>query len=235
MTNLFKKLNFHTKEWIIFGLCIISIITGIIAYPLMPSTIVSHWGANGQPNGYLSAFWGSFILPLVILGMFFLLIFIPRADPLKENINMFKKYFLNFLLILFVFMYALQIFMIFWNLGYQIEITFIIIPLFAILFFYLGIMLSKTKQNMSIGIRTPWTLKSEKSWDETHKRASVLIKIVSVIFLLGLIFRKQAFIILLVPLLAVFLYSFVYSYVVYEKEHSSKNKHNNKSLISKKK
>jgi uncharacterized membrane protein len=75
---------------------------GIIFYPLMPERMVSHWGANGEPNGYMSNFWGSFLLPLITLAMFVLLFFIPRMDPLRENIEKFKEYFLNFLIILFL-------------------------------------------------------------------------------------------------------------------------------------
>lgn len=218
-------MRLHYKEWMVLVLCIVSIVTGILFYPMMPERIVSHWGANGEPNGFMSAFWGSFILPIVIVLMFLLLIFVPRADPMRENIKKFNESFLNFLIILFLFMYILQLYMVLWNLGYLIDIVYVIVPLFAILFFYTGIMLSKAQQNMTIGIRTPWTLKSKISWDKTHKRAGVLLKIVSVLFLLGIVFRGQAFIIMMVPLLAVFIYLFFYSYKVYADENKSSKKH----------
>ena len=228
-----RSLNFHYKEWIAFVICVLSVITGIIFYPMMPQLMASHWGINGAADGYMSAFWGSVLMPLVIVAMFLLFVFIPRADPLKKNIDLFKGHFLNFILILLLFMYALQVFEIAWNLNYKMDIIFVIVPLFAILFFYTGVMLSNAKQNMTIGIRTPWTLKSKKSWDMTHKRTGTLLKIISVVFLLGLVFRRQEFLILIVPLLLVFLYAFVYSYVVYEIEHKNNGMYNKENKMNK--
>lgn len=223
-----SRMDVHYKEWILVAICIISIAVGIFFYPRMPEMVVSHWGADGVPNGFMNAFWGSFIMPAVIAFMVLLLIFIPRADPLSKNIDTFKISFLNFSIILVLFMFILQIFTILWNLNFKINIAYVIIPAFAVLFYFMGIMLGKAKQNMTIGIRTPWTLKSKTVWDETHRRTGALVKLVSVIFLLGLVFPKQAFIILLVPLFAVFLYSFIYSYVLYEKEKRTRVKYKKK-------
>jgi len=39
----------------------------------------------------------------------------------------------------------------------------------AVLFFFLGSMMPKLKQNYTIGIRLPWTLHSEIVWDKTHQ------------------------------------------------------------------
>jgi uncharacterized membrane protein len=208
----------HTKEWMLFVLCGLSIITALITFPMMPELVVTHWGADGEPNGYMTPFWGSFIMPFVIVIMFLLLIFIPRADPMRENIEKFRPEFLNFLLLLFLFLYAVQIFMILWNLGFKINIILYVVPLLSIILFYTGIMLSKAEQNMSIGIRNPWTLKSKLVWDKTHKVTAPLFKIVAGIGLFGVLFPRWAFLILLGPLFAVVLFSFIYSYVIYEKE-----------------
>lgn len=230
-----KKLDVHHKEWFMLGAVALSLITSLIVYPMMPKVVASHWDAVGKVNGYMSAFWGTFIMPLMFLGIFLLMMFISRKDPMKENIQKFKEYFLNFVLILFLLFYSLQIFTILWNLGYKINIIYVIIPMFAILFFYTGVMLSKAEQNMSIGIRTPWTLKSKSVWDKTHKKTAVLLKFSSILFLLGLIFRKYAFIILLGLIIAVFIWAFFYSFFIYEKEKNGKEKENNSAKLRQKK
>jgi uncharacterized membrane protein len=212
----------HTKEWILFVLCGLSIITALITFPMMPELVVTHWGADGEPNGYMNPFWGSFIMPFVIVVMFLLLIFIPRADPMRENIEKFRPEFLNFLLLLFLFLYAVQIFMILWNLGFKINIILYIVPLLSIIFYYTGVMLSKAEQNMSIGIRNPWTLKSKLVWDKTHRVTAPLLKVVAGINLLGVLFPRWAFLILIAPLLGVVIFSFIYSYRIYEKEERRK-------------
>jgi uncharacterized membrane protein len=214
-------MKIHTKEWIIFSLAILSIIIAIIFYFKMPSVVVTHWGIDNQPNGSMSSFWGSFLMPIVMVFLALLLVFIPRADPMKKNIEKFNKYYFNFCILILSFFVVIQGFVIAWNLGYKININRIIVPAFSIIFFYMGVLLMNAKQNMSIGIRTPWTLKSEKVWNETHRRTSVLMKIVALIMLGGLFFEKLAFVLLIAPLIIVVIYSFVYSYVLYEKENKS--------------
>lgn len=221
--GLLAKEKLQRKEWLLILVAAVSIIAAIIFYPSMPQRMVTHWGAGGVPNGYMTAFWGSFLMPIVIVIMVLLLIFLPRADPLRKNINLFKDYFLNFSLLLVLLMYALQIYVILWNLGFNITIIYVIIPLLTVLFYYTGVMLSRAKQNMTIGIRTPWTLRSEKVWNETHKRSAVMLKIASVIFLIGLVFPKAAFLFVIIPLIAVFVYAFFYSYALFEKQKKTKN------------
>jgi uncharacterized membrane protein len=212
----FTNFQLDKKEWLLITVAFISVVAAIIFYPSMPARMVTHWGAGGVPNGYMNAFWGSFIMPIVLVFVVALIIVLPRADPLRKNIDTFKDYFLNFSLILVIMMYALQIYVILWNLGYDVNILYFVIPLMTALFYYMGIMLSNAKQNMTIGIRTPWTLKSEKVWDKTHQRIGHLTKIASVIFLFGLIFPRQAFLFVVVPIVLVFLYSMFYSYALYE-------------------
>jgi len=91
-------------------------------------------------------------------------------------------------------------------------------PAFAILLYYSGTLTEKAKQNWFVGIRTPWTLSSEKVWQKTHKIGGKLFKICGIIALLGFFFPDLAFLFILVPLLSVCVYTIVYSYFEYKKE-----------------
>ncbi len=83
------------KKAYIFCLAIIvfSFALAVFYYPLMPESMASHWGANGEVNGYMPKFWALFLMPIVSLSIFGLFIFIPRIDPMKENFAKFRKYF----------------------------------------------------------------------------------------------------------------------------------------------
>jgi uncharacterized membrane protein len=86
------------------------------------------------------------------------------------------------------------------------------------LFFYTGVLCDNAKRNWSIGIRTPWTLSSERVWDKTHKVGGRLFKIAGVIAFIGIFFERHAIFFILVPVFLLAIYTFIYSYFEYQKE-----------------
>lgn len=187
-------------------------------YPQMPDIMASHWNAAGKVDGYMPKFWGLFLMPLITLFMFLLFIFIPRIDPLKQNIHKFRNYFDKFIVIIIAFMLYIYMLTLAWSLGFSFNMTYALIPAFAILFYYAGILISKAKRNWFIGIRTPWTMSSDKVWDKTHKLGGTLFKAAALLSLLGLVFQDYAFLFMIMPVLAVAFYTMVYSYFEYKKQ-----------------
>jgi uncharacterized membrane protein len=184
----------------------------------MTETIASHWDIQGEVNGYISKVWGLFLMPLLSLGLFLLFITIPKIDPLKQNIAKFRKYFDGFVILIILFLFYLQLLTIFWNFGFTFNIIQFLIPAFSILFFYLGILIENSKRNWFIGIRTPWTMSSDKVWDKTHKIGGKLFKIAAIIVLIGVLFESYAFYFMLIPIIIVVIYTAVYSYLEYKKQ-----------------
>lgn len=207
------------KSEILFLLIVVaSFIAGYYFYPLLPDKVPSHWGADGQVNGYVPKFWGAFLMPFVTLFMLVLFMVIPRIDPKKENIAKFRIYFdgmIGLILLFLAYIYGLTLY---WAIKGSFNMIRMIIPAISILFFYVGVVISRAKSNWSIGIRTPWTLSSEAVWEKTHKVGGPLFEVVALISVFGVVFTKYAIWLLLVPLLSVVLFLFVYSYVLYRKE-----------------
>jgi uncharacterized membrane protein len=69
-----------------------------------------------------------------------------------------------------------------------------------------------------VGIRTPWTLSSEQVWKKTHHLGGKLFKIAGIIAMAGVFFGHYAIWFVLLPILAVSVYTVVYSYFEYQKE-----------------
>ena len=197
---------------------IFSFIIGIYLYPNMPEQMASHWNAQGKVDDYMPRFWGVFLMPFMFVGLALLFIAIPRIDPLKKNIEKFRKHYDGFIIIFFIFMLLVYVQTILWNLGIEISPNHAFPILMGLLFFYIGILLENTKRNWFIGIKTPWTLSSEKVWNKTHKLGSKMFKIIGIIVLVGFLFQKYVTYFILVPILFVALYLVVYSYVEYQKE-----------------
>jgi len=207
---------------IILLIILISFAVGIYLYPLFPDTMASHWNVQGQVDGYMSKFWGAFLMPFIVVGLFLLFIVIPKIDPLKENIEKFRKYYETFIVAIILFLFYLYILTLVWNLGITFDMNRFLIPAFGILFYYAGILVENAKRNWFIGIRTPWTLSSEVVWEKTHKIGGKLFKIAGIIALLGIFIPEYTFFLVMIPVLSFSLYVIVYSYFEYQKEKDKK-------------
>jgi uncharacterized membrane protein len=208
---------------IIAGLIITFTLT-IAIYPTAPDRIVSHWNAAGQADGYMSKFWGLFLVPLIMTGFVVLLAVLPRIDPHKKNYEKFQDYYDGFILLFVLFLLAIQVQIILWSIGYQISPNLTFPLLIGMLFIYIGFLLGHAEQNWFVGIRTPWTLSSATVWKKTHELGGKLFKIAGVISCFGIFAAENAFWFILVPVLAVAGYTVVYSYIEFQKELKSGEK-----------
>ena len=182
-------------------------------YPMMPEQMASHWNMYGEVDGYMDKFWGLFFIPVMSVAMFVLFLILPSIDPMKKNIQKFRKYYDGFILVFTLFFLYLYVLMISWNLGYTFNMMQSLIPAFAGLFYYMGVMIGHARRNWFVGIRTPWTMSSDKVWDKTHKLGGKLFRIFGIIILLGILIPKYAFFILMIPAIGVSLFTVLYSYL----------------------
>ena len=157
-------------------------------------------------------------MPFISLGLFLLFVLIPKIDPLKANIAKFRSHFDRFILVMFVFLFYLYLLTIFWNLGLRFNIIQFLTPAFGILFYCGGVLIENAKRNWFIGIKTPWTLSNDKVWEKTHKIGGKLFKSVGIIAFLGILFPNYALFFVLLPVIAVSIYTVAYSYFEHKKE-----------------
>jgi uncharacterized membrane protein len=188
----------------------------------MPYDMASHWNAAGEVDGYISKFWGLFLMPIISVAMFLLFVFLPLLDPLKDNVKKFRSYYDGFMIMMTAFMFYLYVLTLMWNIGYKFNMLIWLTPSFAILFYYSGMLMEHAKRNWFIGIKTPWTLSSDDVWDKTHKLGAKLFKLTGIICLLGMILPVYAIWFVLVPVLSTSVVTIVYSYVLYKRKGKKK-------------
>jgi uncharacterized membrane protein len=213
-------MNTRTTIIIVLLMILVATTVGVVLWNRLPDPMASHWGINDEVNGYMPKFWGVFLMPLITLGMLGLFLSIPNIDPLKANIAQFRDVYNLFITLIVAFMVYIYILSLRWNVGYtDFGMSKAMLPGLGILFFFVGYMLRKAKRNFFIGIRTPWTLSSDRVWDETHRLGSVLFMISGVLAFLGSFFGGMiAFWFLFVPLIGSTLITLVYSYLLYQGE-----------------
>jgi len=204
-------MSVRKSEIIILGIALLSFAIGIYYYPQMPEQMASHWNAKGQVDDYLPKFWGLFLIPITLVGLALLFMAVPRIDPLRENIEKFRKYYDGFVILVIVFMIVVYLQTILWSIEIRISPN-VFLPIAAgIMFIGAGILCENTRRNWFIGIRTPWTLSSDKVWDKTHRMGGKLFKIAGVIAIAGIFFQSYAVYFVLVPAILVAAYTVVYS------------------------
>jgi len=102
--------------------------------------------------------------------------------------------------------------------GRQVNITLWVNAMLGVLFMVLGNYMSRIKQSWFVGIKTPWTLSSEKVWDKTHRFGGRMFVILGLVFVInafvGFITNVAVFLVLLFGLA---FSPIVYSYILYRR------------------
>jgi uncharacterized membrane protein len=176
------NVNWRTEvpQWLIIAAMFVA---AVIVWPTVSGPIPVHWDAHGNVDGYGSKFEGLLLLPLIALGIYVLLLFLPRIDPGRANYVQFSGPYLVVryaVLLLLVGLYGITLLAI---KGYEFNMTRLVLGAIGILFIVLGNVLGKVRPNWFVGVRTPWTLSSKRSWVRTHRLAGWLFTLAGLIFL----------------------------------------------------
>jgi len=213
-----NKVNFNKVSILLIVIFILlSFLISLISFNSLPETIITHWGINGEANGFSSKSFGLMFVPILTTILALVLIAIPKIDPLKKNIESFKEKYYEFVAIFVGFMLYIHTITILLNFGHTLNIIALLSPAFAVLMYYIGNLMGSAKRNYFIGIRTPWTLDSEIVWNKTHKLGEKAHKLSAIICLIGIILPNYALLFIIAPLIFTSLYLVAYSYFEHKK------------------
>lgn len=214
---------FTKKEAFPIALILFIAVISIYIFPFLPELVPSHWNAQGQIDDWSSREFTVWFFPGLIVAVYLLMMFVPLIDPLRRNYASFAVPYYWFRTAFVVFFSALYLFTVWTALGGEANINYFILPAISILFIVIGIFLPKIKKNYFVGLRTPWTLASEVTWDRTHAFGGKLFITVGLIALLSFLFTEKGILVLMGAVLAAVIVSFVYSYLVFKKVEGFKN------------
>jgi len=198
-----------------FVLIAIAALVGLVLYAQLPDPMPSHWNAAGEIDGYMSRFWGVWLMPLTTLGFTLLLAAVPAIDPLKANIEKFRGLYNAFIIGFVVYMLYVYGLTLAASLGYLFNMTYMLLPVVGLLFIGISFLLEKAKRNFFIGIRTPWTLSSDEVWEKTHKLGAQTFRIGGALVIVSAFLGESGFWLMMIALLVAALVPVVYSYVVF--------------------
>ena len=160
--------------WIIaFALVIASFVAPAWLYADLPDQIPTHWNIRGEVDGR-GGKWTLFLFPAMMLVALILFYFLPALSPRHFEVDAFRPtylYIMDVSLGLFAYMEFVLLYTVY-QAVHESGSSNIGRGFFAgiFLFFALaGNVMGKVRQNFYIGIRVPWTLASERVWNDTHR------------------------------------------------------------------
>ncbi len=194
-------------------------VVAAVSWQQVPDRIPVHWNLQGEVDGYGGRFMGLLLLPLVTLGIYVLLLVLPRLDPGYVNYQSFAGTYYLIRVTLVVFQAGIYGVTVAAAFGQQVDVGTIISVGVGALMVVLGNVLGKIRPNWFVGIRTPWTLSSKLSWDKTHRLAGwVFIALGPMIALVGVIRANWYLVATLALGGAGLAWLVVYSYLVYRSD-----------------
>jgi uncharacterized membrane protein len=201
-------------EFISIGIIAVMFAAAFIVMPYMPLQMVSHWGIDGKPNGYMPRIPALFILPCMSLVMFLTFAVISRIDP-KGKIKEFAVSFDSFTAIFFgLFAYVYTI-LILTGAGLSFDMNAVMAPFFSGLYLALAGLVENAKPNYFVGVRTPWTLENPEIWARTHERGGLVFRLCGFIAIGGLFVPRLVIFFAVVPPGIGIIYLIYYSYKLY--------------------
>lgn len=130
--------------------------------------IPTHFGPDGQPDAYSSKTFGLLFMPTVAAALFALLYVVPSIDPRRTNLAKSAVAYNTITIAVMVLMTGVDIVVVSYGLGHALDVAALVTVGVGALFVVIGFALPRLQSSYLVGIRTPWTLTSEKSWRQTH-------------------------------------------------------------------
>lgn len=209
----------RTSALVSFCLIAVMLMAGLALYARLPNPMPAHWNTAGQVDGYMSKFWGVFLMPILTIGLVSIFLLIPHVDPLKANIAKFRGAFNGFIVAFVVYMLFVHGLTMAAALGCQFNMTYALLPIVGLLFIGAGCMMGRAKRNFFIGIRTPWTLSSETVWDETHRIGSKLFMISGAVTIISAFLGEFGIWLMFVAMIVAAFVPIAYSYILWRREN----------------
>lgn len=185
------------------------------AYLNLPESIPIHWNLRGQVDGHGTKAT-VFLMPVAATLIPMFIAFLPVLSPRKFEVDSFRSTYLYLMAVvvaLFVYLQAVIMMATFREIGGGPRIDLgrdLMLGLF-VFFGLMGNVMGKIRKNFYIGIRVPWTLASDRVWNDTHRLAAWLMVAGAVVGLLLVVAGAPiitAFAVLMISTLAPVFYSF---------------------------
>jgi uncharacterized membrane protein len=194
-------------------------VAALIVWPTAPPEIPVHWNAAGDVDRFGGKFEGLLGLPLLALGIYLLMRYLPRVDPARANYARFGGAYTAIRAGVLLLMAGIYGMVISWVVKAPVDISRAVPFAVGALFVLFGSVLGQVKPNWFVGIRTPWTLSSTESWARTHRLGGWIFIALGVLFAVTGVFKLGSFgFVVIGAAIGALVVLVIYSYLVWRSD-----------------
>ena len=209
----------NLKKMILSSVIILlPILFGLAVWEQLPEQIATHWGPNGQPDGWSSKASAVFFMPLFLVAIHWICTFATGKDRKNEGQNKKLIKMTDWLVPLISLLVNGMVYAT--ALGSSFSPMLVLPLLMGAMLVFIGNYMPKCKPNRTIGIRVKWTLENEENWKATHRFGGKVFFFGGVLLLFGVFLPEAVAMWVILPvMLVIAAVPIVYSYR-YSKKHS---------------
>lgn len=164
-------MKWDRKDFLMMLIGLIPALVALINYNKLPEQMGTHFNAYNEVDGLMDRPAAIAMLLFLGVGVPLILKVARRVDPKSENYIKFEGVYNLLRWGMSFFMLIIGMFLVMYNLGYDLNVQMVTGPLIGLLFMLLGNYMGKIRFNYTMGIRNPWTLANETVWRKTHRMA----------------------------------------------------------------
>jgi uncharacterized membrane protein len=145
-------------------------------YDRLPEGVPVHWNIHGEVDRTVpreDALPYLLLVPGVMAGMVVLTLVLPWLSPRQFEVERFRKVY-DYLMALVVALFGYLHVVVLWSCLDGEAPGRLLVGGFFLFFMLLGNVLGQVRRNFWMGVRTPWTLASDRVWVGTHRLAAWL-------------------------------------------------------------
>lgn len=198
----------------------------IALYSKLPDIVPTHWGLNGEADGFSSKTFGAFFAPVLGTFLAFLFPIVQRMDPKREAYANFQATWTRLQIGIIGFFAYIHVVTLLAGLYPSISshvATFITSGM-GVLFILIGNSMGKIEQNWFVGLRTPWTLSDPEIWRKSQRLAGLLFVLGGIAILIISLAIQNSIALFITFIAVIFSVSIIpigYSYVIAKKKERS--------------
>jgi uncharacterized membrane protein len=160
------------KRALIFtsGLAVAALALSIACWNSVPDRIPVHWNLHGEPDRYGSRLEGLLVMPALIALLPALIALLVRIGPRREHMERSSGAIGTIIVAIGALFTGIHVLALHAATSPDptLDGRWIFVGM-GVLFVVLGNMMPKIRSNYFVGIRTPWTLESDRVWTLTHR------------------------------------------------------------------
>lgn len=220
MTKQTIKQTIEQNKWGLLMSSIVillPIIVGLIFWNELPEQMATHWGIDGDADGWGSRVFAVFAMLIFILIMHWVCILFTFLD--KKNKDQSRKalgmiFWITPMISLFAntTIYAAAF-------GKEFNTDVVMMFLIGLMFVVIGNYLPKCKQNYTLGIKVKWALENEENWNATHRFGGKVWVIGGLLMMAGTFLPENyGLFIMIAAMMVLAMVPVVYSYMYHKRQ-----------------